>query len=94
MARKQQKITAISYVRVGGELVRTEDLDPERKKELANWLKVTYLNNLFRGKAVFRVAEEGEQNGTERELVQGSGAAQSAEGAAGKGPGHDSHLGQ
>ena len=38
MARKQQKITAISYVRVGGELVRTEDLDPERKKELANWL--------------------------------------------------------
>lgn len=53
MARKQQKIKAISYVRVNGELVETSQLNPEQKKKLATWLKITYLNHLYAGKAKF-----------------------------------------
>lgn len=58
MARKQQKIKCISYVRVGGELVETSKLSPEQKERLATWLKVTYLNALFAGRAEFSVATE------------------------------------
>lgn len=61
MARKEQKIKVISYVHVGDQLVNTEDLDPERKQQLATWLKCTYLNALFEGKAKFYPVEEGEK---------------------------------
>lgn len=61
MARKQQPIKVISYVHVGDQLVNTEDLDPERKRQLATWIKCTYLNTLFAGKAKFRPAEEGDK---------------------------------
>lgn len=60
MARKQQKIRVISYVHVGDELVEVSQLNAEQKKELATWLKCTYLNHLFAGQAVFRPAEESE----------------------------------
>lgn len=60
MARKQIKIRVESYVRVGDQLVNTKDLNQEQKVKLANWLAPTYLNNLFAGKAVFRIAEEGD----------------------------------
>lgn len=50
------KIKAVSYVRVGGELVETSQLTPEQKVELATWLKTTYLNALFAGRAEFRPA--------------------------------------
>lgn len=56
MARKGQKIKVDSYVHVGDELVNTRDLDPERCRELAVWIKCTYLNALFEGKAKFRPA--------------------------------------
>lgn len=56
MARKQEPIKVVSYVRVGGELVNTEDLSPERKRELATWLTCTYMNHLFAGKATFHPA--------------------------------------
>ena len=52
------EIKTVSYVHVGDRLVNTEDLDQEQKRKLANWLKVTYLNTLYQGKAVFRVEEE------------------------------------
>lgn len=58
MARKQQKIKVISYVRVNGELVETSQLNPEQKKKLATWLKVTYLNALYAGKAKFYPLED------------------------------------
>ena len=38
MARKQPEIKVVSYVHVGNELVNTDDLSPERKRELATWL--------------------------------------------------------
>lgn len=53
MARKQEPIKVVSYVRVGDELVNTEDLSPERKRELATWLTCTCMNALFAGKAKF-----------------------------------------
>lgn len=53
MARKPQKIKVVSYVHVGDELVNTADLDEDRRRQLATWLKCTYLNALFEGKAKF-----------------------------------------
>ena len=57
MARKEQKIKVVSYVHVGDQLVNTEDLDPERKRQLATWPKCTYLNTLYEGKAKFYPVE-------------------------------------
>ena len=61
MPRKEQKIKVVSYVHVGDQLVCTDDLDPEQKRQLATWLKCTYLNALFEGKARFYPVEDGEQ---------------------------------
>ncbi len=72
MARKEQQIKVISYVHVGDQLVNTEDLDPERKQQLATWLKCTYLNALFEGKAKFYPVEEG---GKEKCLSEKRGTA-------------------
>ena len=72
MARKVKKIKVISYVHVGDQLVNTEDLDPERKQQLATWLKCTYLNALFEGKAKFYPVEEG---GKEKCLSEKRGTA-------------------
>ncbi|MBD5154318.1 MAG: hypothetical protein HDT15_04385 [Oscillibacter sp.] len=54
--RKQQEIKTVSYVHVGDKLVCTDDLTPEQKVRLGTWLKTTYLNNLYRGQAVFKPA--------------------------------------
>ena len=61
MPRKELKIKVVSYVHVGDQLVNTEELDPERKRQLATWIKCTYLNALFEGKARFYPVEEGEK---------------------------------
>lgn len=61
MARKEQKIKVISYVHVGDQLVNTEDLDPERRQKLATWIKCTYLNALYEGKAKFYPVENGDK---------------------------------
>lgn len=53
MPRKTQKIKVVSYVHVGDQLVNTEDLDSERKRQLATWIKCTYLNTLYAGKVKF-----------------------------------------
>ncbi len=73
MARKAQKIKVVSYVHVGDQLVNTEDLDPEQRQKLATWIKCTYLNTLYAGKAKFYPVEEGgkqkclsEKQGTRR----------------------------
>lgn len=58
MARKQTEIRTESFVRVGEALVRFDDLTEEQKREAATRLKITYLNELFRGKAVFEAAEK------------------------------------
>lgn len=72
MARKEQKIKVVSYVHVGDQLVNTEDLDPDRKRQLATWIKCTYLNTLYEGKAKFYPVEEGEK---ERYLSEKQGVA-------------------
>lgn len=61
MPRKEQKIKVVSYVHVGDQLVNTEDLDPERKQRLATWIKCTYLNALYEGKAKFRPVGDNEK---------------------------------
>lgn len=57
MARKQE-IRTVSFVHIGDELVNTDDLNEEQRRKLATWLKTTYLNALFRGKAEFFEANE------------------------------------
>ncbi len=52
-----KEIKTTSFVRVGGELVETSQLTPEQKKKLGTWLKATYLNSLFAGKAEFKQAQ-------------------------------------
>lgn len=61
MARKEQKIKVVSYVHVGEQLVNTEELDPERRQQLATWIKCTYLNALYEGKAKFYPVEGGDK---------------------------------
>lgn len=61
MPRKDTKIKVVSYVHVGDQLVNTEDLDPERKRQLATWIKCTYLNALYEGKAKFRSVDDDEK---------------------------------
>lgn len=50
---KKQEIKTVSFVHVGDKLVNTDDLNDEQRRRLAAWLKTTYLNALFRGKAEF-----------------------------------------
>ena len=57
MAKKKQ-IKTVSFVHVGNELVNTDDLDVEQRRKLATWLKTTYLNTLFQGKAKFFESSE------------------------------------
>lgn len=57
MARKQE-IKTVSFVHIGDELVNTDDLNDEQRRKLATWLKTTYLNELFRGKAEFFESSE------------------------------------
>lgn len=52
MARKQE-IKTVSFVHIGDELVNTDDLNDDQRRRLATWLKTTYLNTLFQGKAEF-----------------------------------------
>ncbi len=64
MAKKREPIIVKAYVKTadGGE-VDVDTLNPEQKEELAAWLKITYLNALFRGQAVFYLAGEEQKHG-------------------------------
>lgn len=50
---KKQEIRTVSFVHIGDKLVNTDDLDDDQRRRLATWLKTTYLNTLFQGKAEF-----------------------------------------
>lgn len=58
MARKQITIRTESFVHIGEALVRFDDLTPEQKTEAATKIKIAYMNELYRGKAVFVAAKE------------------------------------
>jgi len=55
---KKPEIRTASFVHIGDELVNTDDLDDEQRRRLATWLKTTYLNALFKGKAEFYESSE------------------------------------
>lgn len=77
MARKQQqKIKVISYVlSENGECIerwpeqfrkkvrRVDALAPEEKKKLGEWIATTWLNEIYKGVAVFSVPEETDSAG-------------------------------
>lgn len=50
---KKREIRTVSFVHIGDELADTDGLDDDQRRRLATWLKTTYLNTLFRGKAEF-----------------------------------------
>ena len=50
---KKREIRTVSFVHIGEELVNTDDLDDDQRRRLATWLKTSYLNALFQGKAEF-----------------------------------------
>ena len=60
MAKKREPNIVKAYVKTadGGE-VDVDTLTPEQKREFATQMKITYLNALFRGQAVFYRAGEG-----------------------------------
>lgn len=60
---KDQKIKAVSFVHIGDKLVNTDNLNDEQRRRLATWLKITYLNTLFRGKAIFFESAPSENGG-------------------------------
>lgn len=59
MARKKNEpIQVRSFVTINGEYVEVDTLSPEMRREVATQLKLKWMNAMFRGKAVFSVAEE------------------------------------
>lgn len=57
--REREPIRVEAYITVGGVETNVDALTKEQKAKLSGWLRVTYLNELFRGKAVFYTSEEG-----------------------------------
>lgn len=51
--RAREPIRVEAYVTVNGVETNVDDLTPEQRHKLSIWLKTTYLNALWRGKAVF-----------------------------------------
>lgn len=56
--RKYPPIKTVAYVHVGDQLVDTRDLNPEQKKKLGDWILMTWMQNLYRGEAVFWPADQ------------------------------------
>ena len=56
--KNDEPITVKAYVKTvdGGE-VDVDTLSEEQREKLGTWLRVTYLNELFRGKAKFYIKQ-------------------------------------
>ncbi len=54
---KKVEIKCISHVHMGDQLVRFDALPEEQRTAASQELLVRYLNELYRGKAVFEVEE-------------------------------------
>lgn len=58
MAKRQREpIRVEAFVTINGQDVNLDTLPKEKRSMIGAALKVTYLNALFRGKAVFRIGE-------------------------------------
>lgn len=59
--KRNIEIRTESFIRVNGELVRFDTLPEELKREAATQIKLTYMNELYRGKAVFEARKTKEE---------------------------------
>ena len=59
--KRNIEIRTESFIRVNGALVRFDTLPEELKREAATKIKCTYMNELYRGKAVFEARKEKEE---------------------------------
>lgn len=59
--KRNIEIRTESFIRVNGALVRFDTLPEKLRREAATQIKLTYMNELYRGKAVFEAItkEEG-----------------------------------
>jgi len=58
--RNDKKITVVEYVRdAEGREVRVDELGPEQYEAFRQWLGCSWLNELFRGRAVFGSGDGG-----------------------------------
>ena len=55
---KNGALGGVAYIRVGEALVPVDSLDNGQRRQLALWLKTTYLNSLFQDRLSFHPAEE------------------------------------
>lgn len=63
MAKRQREpIRVEAFVTINGQEVNIDTLSKEKRSEIGAALKVTYLNALFRGKAVFHIGENEEKS--------------------------------
>ena len=58
MKRVREPIRVEAFVTVDGQEANVDTLTPEQKVRFATTLKKTYLNELFRGQAVFYEKEQ------------------------------------
>lgn len=59
--KRNIEIRTESFIRVNGALARFDTLPEELKREAATQIKLTYMNELYRGKAVFEARKEKEE---------------------------------
>ena len=59
--KRNIEIRTESFIRVNGALARFDTLPEELKREAATKIKLTYMNELYRGKAVFEARKEKEE---------------------------------
>ena len=62
--RKKIELTVRAWVHKDGRLVNVDTLPPEDRVELATQLKVTWLNTLYQGRAVFTAATDTKEDRT------------------------------
>lgn len=59
--KRNTEIHTVSYIRVNGELVRFDSLSEDIKRKAATKIKITYFNELYKGKSTFFV-DHSEEN--------------------------------
>ena len=59
--KRNIEIRTESFIRVNGALARFDTLPENLKRAAATQIKVTYMNELYRGKAVFEARKEKEE---------------------------------
>ena len=59
--KRNIEIRTESFIRVNGALARFDTLPEELKREAATQIKCIYMNELYRGKAVFEARKEKEE---------------------------------